>query len=487
MSSEAHNTAGPGGHGEMPHAHGDAHDGIVGGEGTNPTLAKVKGFALVVGVIGLVLAVVSIFINGLDRFLLSYLIGYLFALGLPLGCMSLLLIQHVSGGKWGFVIRRFVEAGTRLFPIFLILFIPIAYGLFSGSLYNWAGHGHHAEVSLKPIPQQYFASSEPTAALEAAQHEARHEVNVEHGEKLDHAGASGTESAHMTALRKLWLTKENFIIRAVVYFLLWMLAAFLLNKWSSDEDRAGGPVLNRAYGMFSAPFMIIHGLAITFAVVDWVMTLDAHWTSTMYGLIYIAGQLLMTVSFLVLILYTFRNVQPVARFLDADLFHDLGKLMFAFTMFFAYVSFSQFLIIWSSNISEYTPYYLYREEGIWLPIGIFLIAAHFFIPFLILLVREVKRRPARLAKLAAFIIAMRVLELYFAIVPHYASGNFHPKSQDDLSHVLEGFTKLTLADIAMPIGLGGVTLFLFLWQLKRRPILAVNDYRVPGLLSAGHH
>jgi len=475
---------------------------IEAGEGTNPTLVKVQRLALVIGVIGLGVSLIGLF-SGLTRFLLSYLIGFLFAMGLPLGCLSLLLIQHVSGGKWGFVIRRFVEAGTRLFPIFLIFFIPIAFGLFKGDLYSWASHDDHAEVALQPIPQQFAAADEvaapetphatpdhadhphATAGTHADPHDAAHHASGP--DTLAHGASVGAPGPHMTALRTLWLNKGNFIIRTVVYFLLWMMAAFLLNKWSSDEDRAGQPTKNPRYGMFSAPFIIVHGMAITFAVVDWVMTLDSHWSSTIYGMIYIAGQLLMTVSFLVLILYTFRNIKPLSDFLDADLFHDLGKLMFAFTMFFAYVSFSQFLIIWSSNVAEYTPYYLYRQQGIWLFIAIFVIVGHFFVPFLILLIRDVKRRPQRLVWVAVWVIGMRIVELYFAIVPHYASGNFHVSNQAELAELPSKFTQLTIADIAMPIGLGGITLFLFLWQLKKKPVLAINDYRVPGLLAAAHH
>ena len=296
----------------------------------SPALAQFQSRALVIGLGGLVLSAIGAFMN-VDQFIRSWLIGFYFCLGLTLGSLALLMLQHLSGGQWGMVSRRIFEAASRNLPIVALFFLPILLRL--PVLFEWA---------------------RPEAV-----------DNV-----IIHAKAG-------------YLNTGFFIVRAVIYFAFWMLLMVLLNRWSAEQDRGQGttPADSVRFRTVSAPGMLFLVLTVTFASVDWIMSLDAEWFSTIFGLLTIAGWGLTAFAFAIIVLAMLQRSGAAVDVLKPRHFHDLGKLLLAFTMLWAYLSFSQFLIIWSGNLPEEIPWYVKRTTGSWGYVAIALVVGHFFLPF----------------------------------------------------------------------------------------------------------
>lgn len=375
----------------------------------SPALATLQQRGLIVGIAGLALGAVGALTN-LPQFFQSWLIGFLFVLGLTIGSLALLMLQHMSGGQWGLVSRRVFEAGTRNLPFVALAFLPILFGL--QTLFEWA---------------------RPEAAQNAI-------IQAKAG----------------------YLNPSFFIIRAVIYFAFWMLLVFLLNKWSAEQDRgqATSPADSVRFRTVSAPGLLFLVLTVTFASVDWVMSLDPEWFSTIFGLLTIAGWGLTTFALTVIVLSMLERSGAGSGILKPRHFHDLGKLLLAFTMLWAYLSFSQFLIIWSGNLPEEIPWYVVRTTGNWGYVAIALVVGHFMLPFSLLLSQDLKKRPTLLARVAFFIICMRLLDLIWLVEPTFRPGTAFP---------------IHWMDLAIPLGLGGVWLFLFARNLRSRAILPVND------------
>src|SRR5687768_6264239 len=291
----------------------------------NPTLDRIQRPALFVGLGGVVLCALG-WIFSREQFYQSYLMAYVFFIGLALGSTALLMLQHLTGGAWGLVIRRGLETGTRMLPLMALLFIPIWIGMHD--LYVWTHDDHVASDKL-----------------------------------LQH--------------KRGYLNVGSFTIRLFIYFTIWLVLTFLLNKWSADQDRTGDPRIARRMSQLSGPGLVLYVLTMTFASVDWVMSIDPHWFSTIYGVIFIVGQGLSTLSFMVALLVIVGAYEPLRSVLTRNHFHDLGNLLLAFTMLWAYMQFSQFLIIWSGNLAEETPFYYYRSGSGWQVIAILLIVFHF--------------------------------------------------------------------------------------------------------------
>jgi hypothetical protein len=411
----------------------------------HPALDRIQRPALVVGAAGLLLTLVGLFIGGEDsrgRALTAYLYSYLFWLGLALGSLALLMLQHMVGGKWGLVLRRMFEAATRVLPVMALLFLPILIGM--GTLYVWTHNG-----------------GDHPAAADA------------------HGGGGGGGGGHgPTAFRQAWLSTPFFIARAVFYFAVWIVLAFILNTWSDSEDKNPRTTYVRRFQMLSSGGIVLYALTLTFAGIDWVMTLNPHWYSTMFGVLFMVGQAVGTMSFMIAVLVLFHDREPISKLINPGLFQDLGTLLFAFIMLWAYVNFSQFLIIWSGNLSEETPYYIYRSQGGWKALSIFLIVFHFVFPFIILLSRYVKRSGPLLQKVAIVLIVMRFVDLFWTCVPMFIQGVHHedPQRHPSVFHWL---------DLVAPLGIGGIFVFMFIWQLKRRPILPLHDPRLEEV--ADHH
>jgi len=380
---------------------------------------------IVVGGAGLVLAAIGLVLRPGDL-MPSWLIGFLFCTGLSLGSLSLLMMQHMSGGNWGLVSRRIFEAGSRLLPYCVLLFLPVA--IFAPKLFLWA------------------------------------------------QGPAVVQADEILKFKQPYLNLPFFWIRAAVYFFVWFACATLLNRWSAQQDRGEAGVTERdtlRFRVISAPGLLIYVVLMSLAAVDWIMSLDPHWYSTIFGFIMVAGQALTALSFAVAVLALFATREPMNQVLKAGHFHDLGKLMLAFVMLWAYFSFSQFLIIWAGNLPEEIPFYLRRFDGGWGFFSLVLAFGHFVLPFCLLLSRDLKRRPHMLARVAWFIIAIRLVDLIWLVAP-----NFNPNTG--------GFMPVTLANIGVPLALAGVWLFLFAQQLGKLPLVPVNDPYFKTMLLQGH-
>jgi hypothetical protein len=273
-----------------------------------------------------------------------------------------------------------------------------------------------------------------------------------------------------------------FILRAGVYFVIWIGISLILNKLSADQDRGGSPGVIRRLQLLSGPGLVLYGLTVSLAAVDWVMSLDPHWFSTIWGLLFIAGQGLSAFSLMIVCLRWLSHDSELSEVTTPPIFNDLGNLMLTFTMLWAYMSFSQFLIIWSGNTAEEIPYYIFRINAGWQFLALFVIVFHFAVPFLLLLSRRTKRDMHALSRLAIAVIIFRLFDLYWMITPQWLQGhNHHINSNNDVPHMLY---QLHWLDLAAPVGIGGIWLAAFIWQLGRRPLLPLND---PRLAEMHHH
>jgi hypothetical protein len=400
-------------------------------------LSGLRGLALVATVIGIVLGAAAYFLtpeqDRVAQAYRSYLYAYMFWLGIPLGSLGLTLLQHLTGGQWAFVSRRFLEAGMKMLPVMAVLFIPIVVGM--DSIYKWTdpdphrGFGHHAD-----LPAMWF--------------------------------------------KKAMLQRDWFLIRAAIYFVIWIGMGLILNGWSKRQDRARSAAdASQSLGL-SAPMLLVFVLTVTGAAVDWVMSIDPMWFSTIFGVHFVAGQALSTLCVVVILLAALHTRAPFAGLINRNHFHDLGKLMFAFTMLWAYINLSQFLIIWMGNIKEETPFYIVRSNGSPGILSPILIVLHFFVPFLLLLSQTTKRSVSILSKIAAFILLMRIVDMAWIVKPTF------DQSDQTLMYHSHPFTWL---DLAMPVAVGGVFALLYVLLLGRRSLLAPNDARLAELVSGGHH
>jgi len=387
-----------------------------------PALARLQQRSLLVGVIGLAAAVIGAFVDR-GQFFQSWLVGFIFCIGLSLGSLGLLMLQHLSGGQWGLVGRRIFEAASATLPLTALFFIPVLVGM--PKLFKWA----------KP--------------------------EVVAGDAIIQAKAP-------------YLNVEFFIVRAVIYFLFWILCAWLLNKWSAAQDRGEesiDPAGMVRFRTLSGPGLLFLVLTITFAATDWVMSLDPHWFSTIFGLMFTAGFGLSALALTVAVLASVGPEAAFAGILTKRHFHDFGKLLLAFTMLWAYLNFSQFLIIWSGNLPEEIPWYIERMRGGWGVIAIALIVGHFFLPFLLLLSADLKKQPRLLARVAMFILVMRLVDTLFLIAPTFVHHGF----------------PIHWMDVAIPAGMLGVWLFLFARHLRSRALVPLNDPYLKEAFAHGAH
>ncbi len=386
-----------------------------------PGIESLQRRGLIVGVAGAVIGGLGVVLQP-DQFAPSWLIGFMFCLGLSLGSFALLMLQHMSGGQWGLVSRRIFEAGSRLLPYCAVLFIPVV--VLAPKLYLWA---------------------QPEAVRTDA----------------------------ILQAKAPYLNVQFFVIRAVVYFGVWLVCSMLLNKWSAQQDAGQVGITEadtRRFRVVSAPGLLVYVLLISLAGVDWVMSLTPHWYSTIFGLILVVGQGLSALSLAVAVLAILVTREPMSGLLKASHFHDLGKLMLAFVMLWAYFSFSQFLIIWAGNLPEEIPYYLDRMRGGWHYLSLALIFGHFVLPFCLLLSQDLKKRPKLLARIAWFIVAIRLYDLIWLVAPTFNQGRF----------------PISLANIGVPLALGGLWIFLFAGQLRKRTLVPVNDPYFKHMLAHGH-
>ena len=383
-------------------------------------LPGLKQFGLIAAVLGVVLTGAGFLMageHGLARFYQAYLVAYTFWMGVALGSLGLLMVTHLTGGAWGVVLRRPFEAAVRAIPFMAVLFLPIVFGMHD--IYEWT----HESALTDPVLIQ----------------------------------------------KAPYLNTNFFLIRQVIYFVIWSALGYLLTSWSAEQDRTGDPKIADKMERLSGGGLVVYFLTITFAMVDWTMSVNPHWFSTIWGMLYIGGQGLSAFAFGITVLVMLSQTAPLNKILTTHHFHDLGKFLFAFLMLWAYLSFSQFLIIWSANIPEEIPHYINRWDTSWKYLSVFIIVGHFIVPYALLLSRDLKKNAGKLRVVATWIICARVADYYWHIAPEFHN---------------EGMS-LGLLDVALPLALGGIFISLFVSQLNGRSLLPVNDAQMEKALH--HH
>jgi hypothetical protein len=391
--------------------------------------------ALVVAAIGLLGCAIGFFVDRPQVFR-SWLIAYMLFLGIALGSMALIMVQHLSGGGWG-IFRRIFEASSRTLPLLMVLFLPILLPVIFGlsSLYPWTSEG-----------------------LVRTDGVLRHKAGYLNG----------------------WF----FFARAVVYFAGWWGIQHLLNKWSRQQD-TGDVAVNLRLQRLSGAGLVFYALAVTAAGIDWIMSLNPHWYSTMFGFLMMGGQALAALAFTIVVATFLFQREPMSRLLKPHHFHDLGKLMFAFIMFYAYFNFSQYMLTFAANLVEEVPYMTTRIQNNWQYLALFLTMFHFAVPWLLLLSRNLKRNPQKLVVIALWIILMRFADIFMLVSPEFASdgANLHMLEGEHVSHLFVHWT-----DLAAPLAIGGLWVWMFLTELRQRPLLAAGDpYLRQALESGGGH
>jgi hypothetical protein len=380
-------------------------------------LSRVSMRALIIGVIFTVVLIVGAFIDR-KQFFHAYLVGFILWIGITLGSLALLMLQHLTGGAWGLVIRRVLEAATRTLPLMIILFVPIIFGL--KDIYPWTD----------PLKMQ-------TTALQQ---------------------------------KASYLNPSFFLIRAAIYFAFWSLLALLLNWLSLQQDRTADKNIRKRFQMISGPGLGLLIISMTFASIDWMMSLEPAWMSTIFGLIFVASGSLSALAFTIVVMSWLRKRDPMNRVIQTPHFHDWGNLLLALVMLWSYFAFSQYLIIWSANLPEETTWYVARTHGGWGVIAIAIAILQFIFPFITLLSRAAKKSAERLASLAVLILLMRFVDAIWLIEPAFDPHHF----------------RVSWMDAVAPIAMGGLWVAAFAWQLQKRALVPINDPQLEQALEPAH-
>lgn len=377
------------------------------------SLGTTRLIAICAGIASLAACALGATINPRE-FFVCYLFGFLFWLGIALGCSSFLMIHHLTGGKWGYAIRRLFEAAIATLPALAILFLPIFFGL--ARLYPWATKASTLNVSPSKL-------------------------------------------AYMNA--------PAFIVRTIVVFAIWILIAWLLTKWSAEQDTTESVEPTKKLRKLSGPGLVIYALTVTFAYVDWVMSMEADWYSTVFPLLICVGQMLSALAFIIILLNWYGPRTSLAEILSKENFHHLGNLLLTFTMLWAYLAYSQLIVIWSGDLPHEISWYLHRIAGGWRWIAVTLLIFHFFGPFFLLLFSSTKRTPRILVTVAAIILLTHVLDVWWMVAPSLYQDGFH----------VSWMTPAAL------LGVGGIWFAVFLTKLESNSLIPVNDPRFAVALS----
>jgi hypothetical protein len=378
--------------------------------------------SLIIGIIFSLIAIVGGFFQP-DQFFRGYLLAFMAWLGVTLGSMAVLMIRHLTGGGWGTVIRRVMGAAMRCIPLMTVLFVPILFGL--PRLYIW-------DRPLSTVTDAHLRE-------------------------------------HLANITQSYLSVNGFIIRAVIYFAIWNLLSFLLTKWSREQDQPNPRDNSARFKALSGPGLILYAFTISFAAIDWVMSIDPSWISTIYGLILLIGEVLSAMCFAVVVECILVNYKPMSDWLRPDFVQDHGKWMLTFLMLWAYFSFSQLLIIWAGNLPDEITWYFRRFHGGWPAAGLVLIFGHFIVPFALLLSRPFKRDVRKLVWLAVWLMIMRWVDLLWIIEPNFSAT-----------------LSVTWADIVLPVAIGGIWMWLYFRNLNSMPLLSVNDSDAHEVLEPAH-
>ena len=366
--------------------------------------------ALIIGLAGLLATVAGYFVDH-SQFFFSYLTAYMFWLTVTLGALFFTMLHHLTGADWSIVLRRILETVMMTLPVMAILFIPILLGLHD--LYHWS---HEDAVMADPVLQK----------------------------------------------KSPYLNTVFFTIRAILYFTIWILLARGLYKTSLAQDAGYDPKQVVKMRKISAPGMVLFALSITFAAFDWLMSLDAHWYSTIFGVYIFGGSLLGILTFMVIFGNLLRKKGVLADTITVEHYHDLGKFLFAFTIFWGYIGFSQYFLIWYANIPEETIWYLHRWEGSWKIITMIIVFGHFLIPFMALMPRFVKRKLGALTFFAVWIMIMHWIDIFWLVMPNLHHHGAH----------------FSWMDLTATFGIGGIFLWYFLRKYYKHALVPINDPRL---------
>jgi len=377
-----------------------------------PRVARIAG---VIGVLGLLASVGLGLTAGWPRFFQSYLVSFAFFLSLSVGALFFVMLQHLVRAGWSVVVRRLAESLAMNIPALAVAFLPILLAL--PMIYLWAT----PEGMANPL----------------------------------------------IAAKRGYLNTVFFIVRWVVFFGLWSLLAWFFWRNSTSQDLTGDVAHNRRMEKLSAPAMVFFALTLNFAAFDLLMSLDPTWFSTIFGVYYFSGGIVGFFACLSLLTILLQRGGKLRGVVTDEHYHDLGKLVFGFTVFWAYIAFSQFMLIWYANIPEETNWFSHRVHGPWQGVAWLLLFGHFWIPFFYLLPRFVKRRPKLFGPMAAWVLLMCYVDLYWLVLPQSSPDRIplHPM------------------DVTLPIGMGGLWLALAAHRLGKRSLVPVRDPRLPESLA----
>ncbi len=385
------------------------------------SVGRLQKRALSVGGIALLVSI-SGAVRSPELFYPAYLMSFLLILGLTLGSLGLVMLQHLTSGHWGIIIRRPLESAARTLPLLAAFFLPIAL------------------VGMKYL---YGAWLDPRKVKEE----------------------------RLSKFQQGYLTYSGYLTRAVIYFVIWLALMAIFHRWSKQQDvNQTDRALRRHLKMLAGPGIILYVFVMSFAAIDWVMSLSPHWASTIYGFLLVAGQLISSMSLMIAVVVLLARTEPFANVLQKRHLHDLGKLLLAFVMLWAYFDFSQLLIIWSGNQPEEISFYRTRLYGGWGVVAVMVLVFHFFVPFFLLLSQEVKRNAKMLPRIALWLIFMRLVDLFWMTRPEFTSRAMP-----------------TWLDLVLPIALGGLWLGFFAFNLKQLPLLPLGDPKLEEAIEHHEH
>lgn len=385
------------------------------------SIGRLQQRAFLVGGAAFVIAIFG-WLRFPDAFYRSYLMSYMLVLGFALGSLGLLMLQHLTSGQWGLLIRRPAESATRTIPLLLVLFVPIFLGMKS----------------------LYFRWLDPAEL----------------------------KNAPLSEMQQWYLTKNNFVVRALIYFSILLVLMAVFNMWSRKQDvHREDRLLRRRLKMVAGPGIILYVFVMSFAAIDWVMSISPHWASTIYGFLFVAGQLISSLSLMIAIVVMLASTGPLASILKPRHLHDLAKLLFAFNMLWAYFGFSQLLIIWAGNQPEEITFFHSRLYGTWGVVAVIVLIFHFFVPFFVLLPQDVKRSTRWMPRIAMWMIFMRLVDLFWLTRPE-----FSPQG-----------VRFSWLDAVVPIALIGLWLGFFAWNLQREPLLPLGDPKLAEVIAPNEH
>ena len=387
-----------------------------------PVVKTIQQRSLIVGLAFSVIAALGAWLRP-DEFFRAYLLAFMAWLGITLGSMAILMLRHLTKGAWGMVIRRILGAAMRCVPLMIALFIPLLFGIHR--LYIWAR-------PLDGIADKHLRE-------------------------------------HLQDITKTYLTVNGFIVRAAIYFAIWWALSFFLTKWSAEQDHPPMRDNSARFKALSGPGLILYGITITFAVIDWIMSIDPSWISTIFGLSFLIGQVLAALCFAVVVERILFRYKPMSELLKPEQVQDHGKFMLTFIMMWAYFAFSQWLIIWAGSLPEEITWYMRRLNGGWGYVGLFVVLFHFAVPFVFLISRPFKRDITRLVWLAVWLLLMRYVDLFWIIEPNFSVT-----------------LNVTWLDVVVPIAMGGLWLAYFLRNLSTMPLVPAYDVFAVEVLEPAH-